>query len=126
MRIRRCYRFVGRLPPGGPLGNLLAKVNPKPRPSDFNPLGFRSGHASFGALTNFLSFHFRQGREQGQQNIAAPVHCPGQGRLRVGVEDQRRKSSAFEGAQWVWAIPSRPKRHGSVTTIGNAAADTDF
>jgi len=55
----------GRFPLCSPLGNFLAKFNPKPRSADFDALRLRSGHSGLRAVADFLHAHFRKGRKHG-------------------------------------------------------------
>jgi hypothetical protein len=80
------------------LRNFLANFNPEPRTADFDAPGLRSSHASLRSFANLLCLHFRQGREQGQQNIAHQFIVRGKVRLGVGVEGHAVKSSVVAGA----------------------------
>ena len=77
---------IGRLAIGSPLGDFLANLNPEPWPTDFDAFRLRSGHPGLCSLADFLRLHLRQGRQQGQKNIADQFVIRREVRLGVGME----------------------------------------
>jgi hypothetical protein len=61
---------VGCLALGHPPGYLLTNLNRKPWPTDFDALGFRSGHSGLRSVADFLRLNLCQRREQGKEDIA--------------------------------------------------------
>ena len=77
---------VGCLTLGGPSGDLLAKVNRKPRPPDLDAFSPGVGHARFRAVADLLRLDLCQRRKQRQQDIAHQLVVGREVQFGVGVE----------------------------------------